>query len=77
MSVQKLVDDFFIPDSFPTEVVESTQQEKLLDIFAFDDLIDAYQTAQNDGTTKDRAEARRALKDAYRAALRAAGRSDR
>jgi hypothetical protein len=52
-------------------------EEKILDIYEFDDLIDAYQTAQNEGTTKDRADARRSLKDAYRAALRAAGRSDR
>jgi hypothetical protein len=35
---------------------------------AFDDLIDAYQQAQR-GTLKERAEARRELKQAYRAAL--------
>ncbi len=61
----------------PNEVVTDTPQEKILDIFEFDDLIDAYQTAQNEGTTKDRVDARRALKDAYRAALRAAGKDDR
>lgn len=58
-------------------VVADTPQEKVLDIYAFDDLIDAYQDAQNHGNTRDRADARRALKDAYRAALRAAGKDDR
>jgi sRNA-binding protein len=80
MSVQKLVDDFFkekFPESFTAEENALKPQEKVIDIFEFDDLIDAYQDAQNHGTTKDRADARRALKDAYRAALRAAGRSDR
>jgi hypothetical protein len=37
----------------------------------FDELIDDYQIAQNGGTTKERVDARRALKDAYRAALAA------
>lgn len=40
-----------------------------VDIDAFDDLIDAYQSAQKAGTHNERADARSALKKAYRAAL--------
>jgi hypothetical protein len=80
MSVQKLVDDFLkekFPESFPAEESIPQAQEKVLDIFEFDDLIDAYADAQCSGHYTDRVDARRALKDAYRAALRAAGRSNR
>jgi hypothetical protein len=76
MAGENLLDNF-IKEKFPIEDRVSEAPEKVLDIYEFDLLIDAYQTAQNDGTTKDRADARRALKDAYRAVLRAAGRSDR
>jgi hypothetical protein len=38
-------------------------------LIAFDVLLDAYQDAQINGTTKDRADARRALRAAYRAAV--------
>lgn len=51
-------------------------QVTLMDIDAFDDLIDAYQDAQRNGNSQERADARRALKNAYRAALRAAGKED-
>lgn len=57
--------------------MENEPQEKVPDIHEFDTLIDVYQDAQNFGTSKDRVSARGALKDAYRAALRAAGLSDR
>ena len=67
--------DNFIKDKFPVE--ESAPQEKVLDIYEFDDLIDAYREAQMVGYSDDRVKARRALKDAYRAALRAAGKDDK
>lgn len=57
--------------------MEGKTEEKVLDIFEFDDLIDAYHDSQHGGTYKDRVDARRALKEAYRAALRAAGKEDR
>lgn len=80
MSVQKLVDDFFkekFPESFHAEEGEPKRQEKILDIYEFDDLIDAYKDSQHGGTVDESVAARKALKDAYRAVLRAAGRSDR
>jgi exonuclease V gamma subunit len=84
MSVQKPVDDFFkenfkekFPESFRTEEGETKPQENILDIYEFDDLIDAYADAQRSGHYQDRVKARRDLKDAYRVVLRAAGRSDR
>jgi hypothetical protein len=56
-----------IEEKLPGGLVE----EKILDIYEFDDLIDAYQDAQRHGNSEDRVAARRALKDAYRAALKA------
>jgi hypothetical protein len=67
--------DNFIKDKFPVE--ESVPQEKVLDIYEFDDLIESYKEAQMGESFLARMNTRRALKEAYRAALRAAGRSDR
>lgn len=58
-------------------VSEEISEEKVLDIYAFDDLIDNYQDAVREGCSQERINGRRALKDAYRAALRAAGKDDR
>jgi hypothetical protein len=80
MSVQKLVDDFLkekFPESFPAEESIPQAQEKVLDIYEFDDLIESYKEAQMGGSFLARMNTRRALKEAYRAALRAVGRSDR
>jgi hypothetical protein len=76
MAGENLLDDF-IKDKFPIEECVSEAPKKVLDIYEFDDLIDAYKDAQNGGTVDECVAARKALKDAYRAALRAAGRSDR
>lgn len=43
--------------------------KQVIDVASFDELIDAYQSAQKDGTLVERASARAALKNAYRAAL--------
>jgi hypothetical protein len=50
-------------------MADSQKHSGILDIDAFDALIDAYQCAQKDGTLNERADARAALKKAYRAAL--------
>ena len=65
----------FIKDKFPES--EASAPEKVLDIHEFEELIDDYKLAQIDENMPKRVAARAALKDAYRAALRAAGKSDR
>lgn len=67
--------DNFIKDKFPES--EASAPEKVLDIHEFDELIDDYKSAQLIDDIKGCVAARAALKDAYRAALRAAGKSDR
>lgn len=62
-----------VEEKLPGGLVE----EKIFDIYQFDDLIDGYQDSMFHGTTKDRANARRALKESYRAVLRVAGKEDR
>lgn len=74
MAGEDLTDNFF-KEKFP--VGEIVPQEKVLDIYEFDDLIDAYSDVQRSGYYADRVKARKDLKDAYRAALRAAGKIDR
>lgn len=67
--------DSFIKDKFPES--ERVPEEKVLDIYEFEELIENYKDAQNGGAFLDRVNTRRALKDAYRGALRAAGKADR
>jgi hypothetical protein len=76
MAGEGLTDNFF-KDKFPVEDAIDTSIENVMDIHGFDDLIDAYQEAQRSGGSMARVKARNDLKNAYRAALRAAGRSDR
>jgi hypothetical protein len=73
---ENLTENFF-KDKFPVEDAVDASIENVLDIHGFDSLIDAYQEAQRSGGSMARVKARNDLKNAYRAALRAAGRSDR